>query len=139
MNKLRGPLKTASLLLQKAVYKRLSEDTILQTMVSGVFDEVPEGTPLPLVHLGDETINPYDTKTNHGEDNTVMIHVFAPGPGKTLTKQILDVVLQSLTAEPLEIGPGFEFDGLERELIEVSPDEQAYHGVCRFRIYTRQL
>lgn len=134
----RGPVKTATLHLQKAIYQRLSSDTILQAMVSGIYDEVPEGSPLPFVHLGDDTVNPYDTKLSYGEDNTVTIHVYAPGPGKTLTKQILAVVLESLTAAPLEIGEGFIFDGIEREQLEVFPDNEAYHGVCRFRIYIRQ-
>lgn len=133
----RGARKTASLPLQKAVYKRLAEDVILNTMVSGVFDEVPEGTRLPFVHLGDETITPYDTKLSYGEDNTVTLHIYAPGPGKVLTKQIADVVLQAMTATPLEL-EGFTFDGLELDQLEVFPDEKAYHGVCRFRIYIRQ-
>ena len=134
----RGPNKSASLPLQKAIYARLSSDPVLKTMVSGVYDDVPQGAKFPYVQIGDETVNPYDTKTNFGEDATVTIHAFSMGPGKVQAKTIMDVVLQSMTASPLTIS-GFDVEGVERDFMEVFYDGSAYHGIIRFRIYTKQL
>lgn len=137
MSRYRGTLKSASWPLQQAIYARLSSDQVLSNMVSGVFDEIEEGTPLPYVHIGDETTSPYDTKTDYGEDFTVTLHVFSKGPGKAEAKRIMDVILQSLTAAPLAVA-GFAVDGIEREFLEVFHDGAAYHGVCRFRVYIKQ-
>lgn len=133
----RGPLKTSIWEVQKAIYNRLSNDPILLSMVSGVYDEIPEGTSFPYVQIGDDTISPYDTKTNYGENITVTLHAWSMGPGKTEAKQIMNVILQAITANPLTV-TGFTITGVEREFLEVFYDGLAYHGVCRFRIYTQQ-
>lgn len=133
----RGPLKSALWPLQQAIFARLSNDPVLMGMVTAVYDEVEEGAILPYVQIGDDTTNPYDTKTNYGEDTTVTIHAWSEGPGKSQAKQIMNVILQSMTSNPL-IVPGFVVEGIEREFLETFGDGQAYHGVCRFRIYTKQ-
>lgn len=135
---MRGTLKTALLPLQEAVFERLNNDVILMEMVTDVWDEVEEGAMLPYVQIGDDTTNPNDTKTSYGEDTTFTIHAWSAGPGKTEAKRIMDAVLQALTKEPLVI-PGFKFEGLTREFLETFGDGQAYHGVCRFRVYIKQI
>jgi hypothetical protein len=125
----RGRLETALEPLQKAMFSKMEEDVI--------FDEVEEGTALPYVQIGDDTTNPYDTKTNYGEETTVTLHAWSAGPGKIEAKRIMGAMLGALTASPL-IVPGFTVDGIEREFIEVFGDGQVYHGVCRFRIYIKQ-
>lgn len=134
----RGPAKSASLPLQKAIYARLSSDPALKILVSGVYDEVPDGAKMPYVHIGDETTNPYDTKTNYGEDATITLHVFSLGPGKVQAKTIMNVVLQSMTATPLVIS-GFVVEGVEKDFMEVFHDGSSYHGIVRFRVFTKQL
>lgn len=133
----RGQMKTAVLEVQKAIYQRLSSDPVLSTMANGVWDEIPEGVNFPYVQLGDDTVNPYDTKTSYGEDMTVTIHVWSQGPGKTQAKTIMNVILQALTSAPLVIA-GFDIVGVEREFLECFNDGTAYHGICRFRIYSIQ-
>jgi hypothetical protein len=132
-------VKTALWALQKAIYTRLSTDANVTGLVTGVFDEVLEGTLLPYVQIGDDTVVPYDSKTEIGEDMTLTIHCWSLGPGKTKTKQIMDKVIQSLTAVPLTIDPGFELDGIFREYLEVLQDGDVYHGICRFRVYIKQI
>lgn len=132
-------IKTALEPLQKALVERLETDPILMAMINGVYDEVEDGTKLPYVQIGDDTANPYDTKTSYGEDATITLHCYAQGPGKTRAKQILNVVLQAITAKPLQIEGGFEVEGIQREFVEVYQDGKAYHGVCRFRVYIKQL
>lgn len=132
-------VKTALWSLQKSVYTRLSTDPNVIGIVTGVFDEVLEGTVLPYVQIGDDTVVPYDSKTEMGEDMTLTIHCWSIGPGKTKAKQIMNVVLQSLTAAPLIIDQGFQIDGIFREYLEVLQDGNVYHGICRFRVYIKQI
>jgi hypothetical protein len=141
---MRGTLKTALWPLQKAVFERLAQDPIIKTMVgvdeeenAHVYDEVKEGAQLPFITIGDDTVNPYDTKTYYGEDLTLTLHTWSAGPGKTETKRIMDAVLQAITAMPLII-PGFSVEGIEREFLETLNDGEVYHGICRFRVYIKQ-
>lgn len=130
-------IKTALEPLQRAIVARLTNDPIVNTTITAVYDEVEQGAVLPYVQLGDDTVNPYDTKTSYGEDVTVTLHCYTAGPGKVNAKRIMDVVLQSLTATPLQV-EGFTVEGMRREFLEVYEDGGAYHGVCRLRVYIKQ-
>lgn len=134
----RGILKSSSWPLQQAIYSRLKTDPTLSTMVTDVFDEVDEGAFLPYIQLGNDTINPYDTKTDYGEQTTLTTHVWSAGPGKTETKKIMDAVLNAITFAPLVLTGGFTVEGIEREFLETLQDGQVYHGICRFRVYIKQ-
>lgn len=132
-------VKTALWPLQTAVFERLDNDTVLKEMVNGVFDEIEEGTQLPFIQIGDDTVNPYDTKTSHGEELTLTIHAWSAGPGKTEAKRIMSEILRALTAEKIELTDGFKLEEMKRDFLEVFNDGQVYHGVCRFRVYVKQL
>jgi hypothetical protein len=131
-------IKTALWPLQQAVFARLQNDPILTGMVDNVYDEIPQKAKLPYVSIGDDTVNPYDTKTSYGEDLTLTLHAWSGGPGKTEAKHIMGAILQAMSAAPLTI-EGFEVEGIRRDFLEVFSDGQAYHGVCRFRVYVKQL
>ena len=133
----RGTLKTALWPLQKAIYQRLANDPVIKQMVTGVYDEVEKRAKLPYIQIGDDTVNPYDTKTNYGEQITITLHAWSEGPGKTEIKRIMDAILQALTSAPLTI-PGFTVEGVEREFLETLSEDRAYHGICRFRVYIKQ-
>jgi hypothetical protein len=77
-------VKTALWALQQAVFSRLDNDTGVKSVVTGVYDEVPQTARLPYIQIGDDTVNPYDTKTDNGEDCTLTLHCFSDGPGKTV-------------------------------------------------------
>lgn len=124
--------------LQAAVVSRLDADTQIQGLVDGVYDEIPKKAKLPFIQIGDDTVNPYDTKTTNGEDITLTIHAWSGGPGKTEAKSIMRHILRVMTAEPLGL-TGFKVEGIKREFLEVFSDGRAYHGVCRFRVYVRQI
>jgi len=134
----RGAKKLSLLHIQGAVVERLSNDIILKSMVNGVYDELKQGYKLPYVQIGDDTNTPYDTKTSYGDDATITLHAWSAGPGKPEAKRIMDAITQSLTSAPLLLPDDFTFEGLELEFSECFNDGQAYHGVCRFRIYVKQ-
>jgi hypothetical protein len=131
-------VKTSLWALQKAVYSKLDTNTELKKAIAEIFDEVPTDAVLPYVMLGDDTVNPYDTKTDNGEDCTLTLHCYSEGPGKTQTKQIMDLVLQALTDSPLTLD-NFEFEGIKREFLNVMQEGNYYHGICRFRVYVKQI
>ena len=134
----RGAKKLSLLPVQGAIFERLSNDAVLTSMVTGVYDELKEGYKLPYVQIGDDTNVPYDTKTNYADDASLTLHAWSAGPGKVEAKRIMEAMAQALTSAPLVLPIDFTFEGLELEFSECFNDGQAYHGVCRFRIYVKQ-
>jgi Protein of unknown function (DUF3168) len=132
-------VKTALWEVQKTVYSCLAGNAKLMGLITGVFDEVKEGIALPYVTIGDDTANPYDTKTTAGEEITITLHCWSLGPGKKEAKIIMDAVLQALTGSELTIDDNFKIEGIRREMLEVLEDGPGYHGICRFRFYIKQI
>lgn len=130
-------MKTALWEVQTAIYSRLANDANLMGKINGVFDEVPEGTPLPYIALGDDTVSDFGSKTFEGEYITHTLHVFSDYHGKKEAKDILNTALQAITVLPFEAGTNFRVEDVTREMLEVFEDSGVYHGVMRlrFRVY----
>ena len=62
-----------SLALQKTIFDTLDGDSTLQSLVTDVFDFVPESTAFPYVKVGEETSVDNGTKTLQGNDHTLVI------------------------------------------------------------------
>lgn len=124
--------------LQQSIYSRLVSDAALGALITGVFDgeEVEPNAKLPYVTLGEDTVNDYSTKQWIGEDVTVTLHCFSEYRGKKEAKQILDAMLKALSSAPLTV-PGYIVEGLEREYLNVIPQEGIYHGVTRIRVHIK--
>ena len=77
-----------SLGLQKTIYDALDGDSTLQSLVSDVYDFVPE-MPHFLMLLGEETSVDNGTKTLQGNEHTLVIHTFSRHRGSKETKEIM--------------------------------------------------
>lgn len=132
-------MKTALLELQGALYARLSSDTNLSNRINGVFDnEAIEGTSAPYIVLGEDTANDWGTKTNNGEEITHTLHVWSDNEAKKETKEIMNLILQSL-GTPLSLGGGFLLEVKKREYMEVFKDPSgSTHGVIRLRFKIKE-
>jgi hypothetical protein len=132
-------MKTALLPLQTAIYNRLSDDPALKTRNIKTYDSVSGGALFPYITLGDDTVNDWSTKTEDGEEMTHTLHVWSQYNGKKEAKEIMDLVLQSITKEPLTIS-GFSVDFSRMEFMEVitDPDGITRHGIMRLRFRISQ-
>lgn len=130
------PLKTSLAPLHESFYTQLSEDTALTSRVTGVYDYVDENTKFPYVTIGDPTISPFPTKTSHGEEVLVNLHVFSKYKGKTEAFEILNLMVQAATKEDLTI-EGFTFIRMELEGMNVITDidGKTKHGIARFKVW----
>ncbi len=89
--------------LQMAIFQRLSTDKELNARVTGVLDAVSKDQKKPYVTTGDDDVSPFETKTSKGEIVNVVLHCWSDYNGKKEAMQILDLMLQAITREPLEI------------------------------------
>jgi hypothetical protein len=141
--------------LQTAVYARLVADAPLAALVSGVFDHVPDGTPIPYVRLEDWTQVHDHTYGRPGWQITLNVHAFCgrtkgatASRGARAVQRILGRTLGALchaeATAPLAI-VGFALVGVEAEFTHVfpevdglAPDRSLWHGVQRFRFWIQQ-
>jgi len=128
-------MKSALLAFQKALYERL------RTRLSvPVYDAVPDGAAFPYVTLGEDTAVDWSTKLQAGQEITHTLHVWSRYPGMAEAKQIIDAVVQALTAEPLAV-EGFAVVVFRFDWSEVlrDPDGITRHGVVRFRAKLQEV
>ena len=123
-----------SLGLQKTVFDALDGDSTLQSLVTDVFDFVPENTAFPYVKIGEETAVDNGTKTLQGNEHTLVIHTFSRYRGSKETKEIMSRVYALLHESSLTVSGAslvnlrFEFSDIIKE-----NDGLTTHGLQRFR------
>ena len=123
-----------SLGLQKTVFDALDGDSTLQSLVTDVFDFVPETTAFPYVKVGEETAVDNGTKTLQGNDHTLVIHTFSRYRGSKETKEIMSRIYALLHESSLTVSGAslvnlrFEFSDIIKE-----NDGLTTHGLQRFR------
>jgi hypothetical protein len=124
---------TADWDIQVAIDNRLYNDTNVTSRVTGIYDEVPDGTTFPYISYGYPTDTAFDTKQTDGAETIFQIDVWSRN-GK---KEVSDIsgAIQNSLKEPLSVS-GFSvpiFD-LDFQQILDDPDGETKHGVLQYRI-----
>lgn len=124
--------------LQKAIFERLSNDAALQAKGVTVYD-VDDEAECPYITIGEDDTVPWNTKDIDGEETTSTFHVWSEYPGKKEAKEILSLMLESLTSAPLSLESGFfvSFSGMESIQVLDDPDGVTKHGIMRVRFNTK--
>lgn len=146
----------AELEVQRTVFDRLRVDALLFALLApsvdggsptqpGIYDHVPQvdasedDSKFPLVGIGDDTAEAFDTDDINGHEHTITLHIFDRYEGRKRVKQIMGAIYRSLHDATLEVAGQhaiycfWEFSGSVPD-----PDPKTKHGVMRFRIATQQ-
>jgi hypothetical protein len=125
--------------LQQSIFAALSADAALTALLGPgrVFDDVPQGTPLPYVTFGQATQRDWSTGTEEGTEHLVVLHVWSAARGKKQAHEILGAVRSALHDRPLSLA-GHSLINLRHEHSEArrSSDGETIHGTARFRAIT---
>lgn len=125
--------------VQTAVYATLTGDQPLMGLVSGVFDEVPEGTAYPYVTVGEALEQPDNWLGGFGRQTVVTLHVWVDARGFAAATQITSRLVSLLDHQPLavaghhHVSTRYEFSQTLRD-----PEPGIRHIPIRFRILTEQ-
>jgi hypothetical protein len=134
-------MSTAAYEVQRAVYEALSTDQELATLVTGVYDHVPENARFPYVKIGggDTETNQPSTMGTPGRENVIAVHVWSRYPGQAEVKTISRVVTERLDGYALNLLP-WKWTGtlyISSEYLD-DPDGITRHGALRFRVRSQK-
>ena len=123
-----------SLELQKSIFNALDGDSTLQSLVTDVYDFVPESTAFPYVKVGEETSIDNGTKTLQGNEHTLVIHTFSRYRGSKEVKGIMSRIYALLHESSLSVS-GASLVNLRFEFSDVIKENDGFtsHGLQRFR------
>jgi len=123
-----------SLELQKSIFNALDGDSNLQSLVTDVYDFVPESTAFPYVKIGEETSIDNGTKTLQGNEHTLVIHTFSRYRGSKEVKEIMSRIYALLHESSLSVS-GASLVNLRFEFSDVIKENDGFtsHGLQRFR------
>lgn len=120
--------------LQKGIFDALDGDASLSALIEGVYDDVPEGSALPYVVIGEDTAVNIGTKGLDGLEHTVTIHCWSQYRGRKEVKEIMEAVYNVLHDEALSL-TGSTLVNIKHEFAQtiVENDGITRHGIMRFR------
>jgi hypothetical protein len=125
---------------QKRVYEILTGDANLMALVTGVFDNVPQGQAFPYIKIGDDEFSDRGSHTTEGWSADLMIHVWAQGPGRKSVHTVMSHIDRLLHNKDLT-APGWTEVSFRRDFstVFVEDDHVTYHGVIRFKLLTGEV
>jgi hypothetical protein len=125
--------------LQQSVFAALGADAALTALLGPgrIWDDVPQGTPMPYVTLGPATTREASTGTEEGSEHSLTVHVWSDARGKKETHEALGAIRAALHDQPLALA-GHRLVNLRHEASEVRRDPVSFaiHGTARFRALT---
>lgn len=123
--------------LQKTIFSALNSASITDaagSAITGVFDEVPEGTAYPYITIGEETSNNVSTNTLDMHEHTLTIHTWSQYRGRKEIKVIMKQIYDTLNDSSLSVSGGQSVN-MKQEFLAtlVDADGITRHGIMRFR------
>lgn len=124
------PTDNWSLIVQKIVYAILSPNLSVP-----VYDDAPQDQPLPVVSIGEDTIEEWGTDIKRGVIATITIHSWSDYDGRKEVKQIMGDIYNLLHRRDYVISGYTVLDSAqEYEQTITENDGITRHGVQRFRM-----
>lgn len=125
---------------QGIVYQKLTANAMLMARVTGVFDDVPQGQPMPYIALGEDVATEDDDSCTIGASLAMTIHTFSAAKGKKETKEIQGLIKDSLHYAEATTADNYTVGIMQEQSTSfLDSDGETRHGVNRVRILIRAL
>jgi hypothetical protein len=129
----------ATLALQTALRGKLLASSTVTAFIgpAAVFDDVPQGTKCPYLHLGDIETRDWSTQTRRGHEHIVSLHVWSDYRGRKQALDIIEAVDGALDGASLAL-TGHVLVSLSAIFWTVLHElgNGLYHGIMRLRAVT---
>jgi hypothetical protein len=129
--------------IQVAIGEKLTDDTALMALITGVFDfrGIPKDQAFPYVTVGDTTETDDSTFDTLGYEDTFTLHIWSIQPGTQECQQILANLNRLLNHQPLNLA-NMSHVGTWYDLSWTLPDPadtRITHMPVRYRIGAGEL
>ena len=128
--------------LQAAIYVKLTNDTTLAGVITGVFDfaNVPLNQPFPYITIGDATEAPNNTLGRRGYDATLTIHIWSKYKGSKECQTILARMNYLLDQKPLTLASQTSVSMMYdfSQTMNDPNDQTIRHMPVRYRAYSQE-
>lgn len=129
-------MTTALWPLQQAVYAKLTADTALMQLVTGVYDEVPESAAYPYVSFGSVTELVDDAHTQRGLTTNLVLHIWSKYRGFREAAGILSALDAVLDRQPLTLTGFTDVSVAHQQHQELrDPDPEIRHINVTYRVW----
>lgn len=121
--------------LQKALYLRLSGDSSLAALVSGVYERVPQDAVFPYISIAPLVGKDWSTKTTRGMEFEVQVNVWSREGGQKQAATIMEQILSLLHDASFTVENNtLVLSRLTDSTIEQQSDGWTYAGKMQFRM-----
>lgn len=125
--------------LQKAVYTRLSGDSTLQGMLSGVFDFVPQEAEYPYATIGNVKAKDWSTISTAGIEAVLELEVFSRERGRKEALTILQRIRTLLHRANLSVTGHTLVDiAFVESEVEQQKDGLTFRGSITFKAHVQE-
>lgn len=125
--------------LQRGVYEALTSDTSVTGLLGGakIFDSAPQTASYPYLTLGESVDPDWSTGSEEGAQRILTLHVWSRAGGEKETHDIIEAIRTALKDGPVAVNDDQRVE-LRHEFSEArrDPNDEAYHGIVRFRAVT---
>jgi hypothetical protein len=132
--------------LQDAIYSKLTGDTPLMALITGVYVDVEqpdfpeEESVFPYITFGDDSISNWDTKTNNGASAICQIDTWSRTNNLIEAKQIGKAIYRALHKQDLTFATAEHVNTVvESQSYSKDPDGKSKHGITLVRVIYDQL
>lgn len=131
--------------LQAAIYAKLTGNSALMALITGVYADVQQpldagsDAAFPYVTIGQDNASSWDTKTEFGTEALCQIDIWSRSNNFTQAKTIGSAITDALHQQPLTItGASHVLTFQQSEVYSKDPDGHTKRGMLMFRVvFTR--
>lgn len=131
--------------VQKAIYAKLTGDTTLTGMITGVFDYSPDNTPFPQVIIGQFMESRWNTFGRAGKNLVATLHVFSDKKGNKEAFTIVDRLNELLDDVTLTldnhamVSLQYEDTLIWNDIADDSNSKEIREVQARYRVHVQEL
>ena len=127
------------LVIQQAIYTKLSNDAPLSAVVS-IYDNAPQDGAFPYVTIGEDVLIEWDTDTELGVVGSITLHTWSRERGRKETKTIQGLIYDALHRTTLT-SSGYKFVTIDQQEVStnIDPDGLTRHGIQEFKVILERL
>jgi hypothetical protein len=120
-----------------AIITKLRSDETLSSLVSGIFDDVPQGQPFPFIVIGEMSETPFSTFGRSGRTSSITVNILSQYKGFKEATGIYAQVNQLLDGQELTLG-GYALISLRFTTSQFIKDGETRHIPAVYEVITQE-